>query len=102
MSRKPFSPQMSAHTPRPDTASGLIETDQRSREIFRQIVDGYLATGEPVGSRNIARLLPMSLSPATVRNVMTDLELAGLIYAPHTSAGRLPRRKEACASSSMR
>lgn len=84
---------MSAHTPRPDTASGLIETDQRSREIFRQIVDGYLATGEPVGSRNIARLLPMSLSPATVRNVMTDLELAGLIYAPHTSAGRLPTER---------
>jgi heat-inducible transcriptional repressor len=84
---------MSAHTPRPDTAGGLIETDQRSREIFRQIVDGYLATGEPVGSRNIARLLPMSLSPATVRNVMTDLELAGLIYAPHTSAGRLPTER---------
>ena len=84
---------MSAHTPRPDTARGLIETDQRSREIFRQIVDGYLATGEPVGSRNIARLLPMSLSPATVRNVMTDLELAGLIYAPHTSAGRLPTER---------
>ncbi len=84
---------MSAHTPRPDTASGLIETDQRSREIFRQIVDGFLTTGEPVGSRNIARLLPMALSPATVRNVMTDLELAGLIYAPHTSAGRLPTER---------
>ena len=84
---------MSAHTLRPDTASGLIETDQRSREIFRQIVDGFLTTGEPVGSRNIARLLPMALSPATVRNVMTDLELAGLIYAPHTSAGRLPTER---------
>lgn len=84
---------MSAHTPRPESPSGLIETDQRSREIFRQIVDGYLATGEPVGSRNIARLLPMALSPATVRNVMTDLELAGLIYAPHTSAGRLPTER---------
>ncbi|HEY5794517.1 MAG TPA: heat-inducible transcriptional repressor HrcA [Bosea sp. (in: a-proteobacteria)] len=84
---------MSAHTPRPESPSGLIETDQRSREIFRQIVDGYLTTGEPVGSRNIARLLPMSLSPATVRNVMTDLELAGLIYAPHTSAGRLPTER---------
>ncbi|WP_282568585.1 heat-inducible transcriptional repressor HrcA [Bosea sp. 124] len=71
----------------------MIETDQRSREIFRQIVDGYMMTGEPVGSRNIARLLPMALSPATVRNVMTDLELAGLIYAPHTSAGRLPTER---------
>jgi heat-inducible transcriptional repressor len=83
---------MSAHTPL-ESPGGLIETDQRSREIFRQIIDGYLATGEPVGSRNIARLLPMSLSPATVRNVMTDLELAGLIYAPHTSAGRLPTER---------
>ena len=83
---------MSAHAPL-ESPGGLIETDQRSREIFRQIIDGYLATGEPVGSRNIARLLPMSLSPATVRNVMTDLELAGLIYAPHTSAGRLPTER---------
>lgn len=84
---------MSAHTPRPETTSGLVEIDQRSREIFRQIVDGYLTTGEPVGSRNIARLLPVTLSPATVRNVMTDLEHAGLIYAPHTSAGRLPTER---------
>lgn len=84
---------MSAHTRRPETMSSLVEIDQRSREIFRQIVDGYLTTGEPVGSRNIARLLPMALSPATVRNVMTDLELAGLIYAPHTSAGRLPTER---------
>lgn len=84
---------MSAQTTRPDPASSLIETDLRSREIFRQIIDGYMTTGEPVGSRNIARLLPMALSPATVRNVMTDLELAGLIYAPHTSAGRLPTER---------
>ncbi len=66
------------------------EIDERSREIFRRIVDGYLATGEPVGSRNIARQLQMPLSPASVRNVMQDLEDLGLIYAPHTSAGRLP------------
>lgn len=78
---------------RQDSPGGLVEIDQRSREIFRQIVDGYLATGEPVGSRNIARLLPVTLSPATVRNVMTDLETAGLIYAPHTSAGRLPTER---------
>ncbi len=52
---------MSAHTPRPETTSSLVEIDQRSREIFRQIVDGYLTTGEPVGSRNIARLLPNCL-----------------------------------------
>lgn len=66
------------------------EIDERAREIFRRIVDGYLATGEPVGSRNISRLLQTPLSPASVRNVMQDLEDLGLIYAPHTSAGRLP------------
>src|SRR5690606_34442403 len=50
----------------------------------------YLMTGEPVGSRNLSRLLPMTLSPASIRNVMADLEAAGLIFAPHTSARRLP------------
>jgi heat-inducible transcriptional repressor len=68
----------------------LVQLNERSREIFRQIVETYLATGEPVGSRNIARLIPMILSPASVRNVMSDLEHLGLIYAPHVSAGRLP------------
>lgn len=66
------------------------DINERSREIFRRIVDNYLATGEPLGSRNISRIIPMALSPASVRNVMSDLEEAGLIYAPHTSAGRLP------------
>lgn len=70
-----------------DTNSVL---DERSREIFRRIVESYLETGEPLGSRNLARLLPISLSPASVRNVMSDLEELGLIYAPHISAGRLP------------
>ncbi len=68
----------------------MAELNERSREIFRSIVESYLATGEPVGSRNISRILPMTLSPASVRNVMADLEAAGLVYAPHTSAGRLP------------
>jgi heat-inducible transcriptional repressor len=68
----------------------LFSLNERSREIFRRIVESYLATGEPVGSRNLSRVLPMTLSPASVRNVMSDLEQAGLIYAPHTSAGRLP------------
>jgi heat-inducible transcriptional repressor len=68
----------------------VAELNDRSREIFRQIVESYLATGEPVGSRNLARILPMPLSPASVRNVMADLEQAGLVFAPHTSAGRLP------------
>jgi heat-inducible transcriptional repressor len=71
----------------------LQSLDLRSREIFRQIVDSYLRDGEPVGSRNLSRLLPQSLSAATVRNVMSDLEQLGLIYAPHISAGRLPTQK---------
>ena len=74
----------------PTDASALANLDARSREIFRRIVDSYLATGEPVGSRHLSRILPMALSPASVRNVMQDLEELGLIYAPHTSAGRLP------------
>lgn len=64
--------------------------DERSREIFRRIVESYLEYGEPLGSRNLSRILPMSLSPASVRNVMSDLEELGLIYSPHVSAGRLP------------
>ncbi len=68
----------------------LSQLNERTRAIFRQIVESYLATGEPVGSRNLSRFLPMALSPASIRNVMSDLEHLGLIYAPHTSAGRLP------------
>ncbi len=68
----------------------LAQLNDRSREIFRQIVESYLTTGEPVGSRNLSRLIHTPLSPASVRNVMADLEQLGLIYAPHTSAGRLP------------
>src|SRR5579883_2075571 len=70
--------------------AGLAQLNERSREILRQIVESYLATGEPIGSRNISRLIAVPLSPASVRNVMADLEALGLIYAPHTSAGRLP------------
>jgi heat-inducible transcriptional repressor len=73
-----------------ERGSGLAGLDQRSREIFRRLVDTYLETGEPVGSRTISRILPSSLSPASVRNVMMDLEDSGLIYSPHTSAGRVP------------
>jgi heat-inducible transcriptional repressor len=72
------------------TQVSLAQLNERSREIFRRIVESYLATGEPVGSRNLSRIIPMTLSPASVRNVMQDLEQLGLIYAPHTSAGRLP------------
>ena len=72
------------------TQVSLAQLNERSREIFRRIVESYLATGEPVGSRNLSRIIPMTLSAASVRNVMQDLEQLGLIYAPHTSAGRLP------------
>jgi len=76
--------------PQSATPSPIYELNERSREIFRVIVDGYVATGEPVGSRTLSRRLGQNLSPATIRNVMADLEEAGLLYAPHTSAGRLP------------
>ena len=82
---------MASHdVPIGSTQVSLAQLNERSREIFRQIVESYLTTGEPVGSRNLSRLIPMPLSPASVRNVMADLEQLGLIYAPHTSAGRLP------------
>jgi heat-inducible transcriptional repressor len=73
-----------------DRLTGLAALDQRSREIFRQLVESYLESGEPVGSRTLSRTLPMTLSPASVRNVMADLEDAGLLSSPHTSAGRVP------------
>lgn len=73
---------------------GLIgELNERSREIFREIVESYFADGDPVGSRTLSRRLDTPLSPATIRNVMADLEDIGLLYAPHTSAGRLPTDK---------
>jgi heat-inducible transcriptional repressor len=84
---------MSASTERPAESSALTTLNVRAREIFRSIVDSYLSNGEPVGSRHLSRMLPISLSPASVRNVMQDLEELGLIYAPHASAGRLPTQQ---------
>lgn len=68
----------------------IQELNQRSRQIFREIVDSYLATGDPVGSKFLAQSSRLSLSAASFRNVMAELERAGLLYAPHTSAGRIP------------
>lgn len=68
----------------------VSELNKRSLNIFRELVDAYVETGEPVGSRTLSRRIKNPLSPATIRNVMADLEEAGLLYAPHTSAGRLP------------
>src|SRR5215831_97403 len=81
---------MWSRMPRTVNPSPINELNERSREVFRMIVDGYVATGEPIGSRTLSRRLTQNLSPATIRNVMADLEEAGLLYAPHTSAGRLP------------
>ncbi len=72
------------------TSATIAALNERSREIFREIVEADVATGEPVGSRTLARRLGVALSPATIRNVMADLQDLGLLYAPHTSAGRLP------------
>jgi heat-inducible transcriptional repressor len=67
----------------------LIQLDARAREIFRRVVETYLETGEPVGSRTLSKG-GVQLSPASIRNTMQDLTQLGLLAAPHTSAGRLP------------
>ncbi len=68
----------------------LEELNDRSREVFRSVVESYLTTGEPVGSRTLTRTLSEKVSAATVRNVMQDLEFLGLLDSPHVSAGRIP------------
>lgn len=62
----------------------------RSLEVFKELVDAYIETGEPVGSRTLSKRLSTKLSPATIRNVMADLEEMNFLYSPHTSAGRVP------------
>lgn len=68
----------------------ITELNARSRDILKSVVESYVETGEPVGSRTLSRKLDLGLSAASIRNVMADLEDAGLLYSPHTSAGRLP------------
>ncbi|HAL84784.1 MAG TPA: heat-inducible transcriptional repressor HrcA, partial [Rhodobiaceae bacterium] len=70
--------------------SDLASLNARARLIFRQIVEGYLETGAPVGSRLLSEVLEPQLSPASIRATMAELERSGLLYAPHVSAGRLP------------
>ena len=73
------------------TIKNSIENmDSRSREVFRNLVESYLETGEPTGSRTLAKSLSEKVSAATVRNVMQDLEQLGLLGSPHISAGRIP------------
>src|SRR5512139_1749418 len=69
------------------------ELGARPREVFRHLVEAYLTLGEPVGSRTLSQRLPLTLSPASIRNIMSDLEQLGLLYAPHTSAGRVPTER---------
>ena len=68
----------------------INELNDRTRTIFRMVVESYLDSGTPVGSRTISKFAGLNLSPASIRNVMQDLEEAGLLAAPHTSAGRMP------------
>ncbi len=72
------------------TAATIASLDSRSREIFRRLVETFLEQGDPVGSRTLSKQMDDPLSPASIRNVMQDLESMGLISAPHTSAGRIP------------
>lgn len=64
--------------------------DERSAEVLKSLIQAHISTGEPVGSENLSRLLSRPLSPATIRNIMADLEKLGLLDHPHTSAGRIP------------
>jgi heat-inducible transcriptional repressor len=77
----------------PHSRSAAAGLSERPREVFRHLVEAFLTSGEPVGSRTLSQRLPISLSPASIRNVMADLESMGLLYAPHTSAGRVPTEK---------
>ena len=68
----------------------LNDMNDRTREVFRRVVEAYLSSGDPVGSRTLTRTFSEKLSAATIRNVMQDLEYVGLLGSPHTSAGRIP------------
>jgi heat-inducible transcriptional repressor len=70
--------------------TSIGEMSDRARDVFRMVVEAYLESGQPVGSRTISRTSSLNLSPASIRNVMQDLEESGLLAAPHTSAGRIP------------
>ncbi|MDG1335266.1 MAG: heat-inducible transcriptional repressor HrcA [Tateyamaria sp.] len=76
-----------------DTQKLLDEMNDRSREVFRRVVEGYLTTGDPMGSRTLTREFSESVSAATIRNVMQDLEYMGLLNSPHVSAGRIPTQR---------
>ena len=68
----------------------ITELNERARDIFRRVVEGYISSGQPVGSKTLAGVSGLNLSPASIRSVLADLEQLGLLAAPHTSAGRMP------------
>ena len=76
-----------------DNSQLLSEMNDRTSEVFRRVVQGYLDSGDPVGSRTLTRTMSEKVSAATVRNVMSDLEFMGLLGSPHTSAGRIPTQQ---------
>ncbi|WP_397541612.1 heat-inducible transcriptional repressor HrcA [Roseovarius salis] len=76
-----------------DSGKVLSDMNDRTREVFRRVVESYLATGDPVGSRTLSRDMSEKVSAATVRNVMQDLEYLGLLDSPHISAGRIPTQE---------
>jgi len=78
------------HYLRDVSGQAISELSDRAREVFRVVVESYLDSGAPIGSRTISKLSGLNLSPASIRNVMQDLEELGLLEAPHTSAGRMP------------
>lgn len=78
------------HMPSDETHQNASQMDDRTREVFRRVVEAYISSGAPIGSRTITRDFSEKLSAATIRNVMQDLEYMGLLESPHTSAGRIP------------
>ncbi len=86
----PFTADCPIYVTMTDKAKILSEMNDRSREVFRRVVEGYLDSGDPVGSRTLTRTMSEKVSAATIRNVMQDLEFLGLLDSPHTSAGRIP------------
>jgi heat-inducible transcriptional repressor len=88
-----FAPMVTQPPPKLPAGAAVAGLDGRGAAVLRELVELYVRTGEPVGSRTLSRRLPLGLSPASIRNVMADLEEAGMLYAPHTSAGRLPTER---------
>ena len=80
------------HSPERYSYNNLM-LDERSKLLLKALVERYIADGQPVGSRTLSKANDLDLSPATIRNVMSDLEELGLVTSPHTSSGRIPTSK---------